>query len=146
MHWKKNVCLVPWFLCPNAVGGIYDAEHEEDDPLGITFLHFDIVARRGKKRSLTREVSRNWPEFFDLQDLAFFDAISRRIVQHFPQAPDTATVLLTGLLSDLLQSPLMLEGPHQDEAASAHRRRILKMVDDVRLGLPPRLRLSPIWH
>lgn len=150
---SRRLALSPGFCALMRPGGIYDAEHNETDPLGITFIHFDFVEERGTKRVVTGEVCRELPEFFRLDDLAFFDAASRRIVQRFSASPEMAESLLRGILADLLQSPPAGEGPAPETPSSVHRRGMLRLADKIRSGagfssisvpdMAAELRLSP---
>lgn len=88
--------LFPGFCALMRPGGIYDAGHDEKRPLGITYIHF--VAGRNFR-------GRGWPEFFEVDDLDFYDSATRRIVHLFQGAPDAAAALLRGLLPDLLRLP-----------------------------------------
>lgn len=82
-------------------GGIYDAGLNDNQPLGFTFIHFDCDLQ-------------DPPEFFQLSDLRYFDAVTRRIAGQVGAAPprqwgriaggtDAANVLLKGLLLDLIE-------------------------------------------
>ncbi|XHR30492.1 MAG: helix-turn-helix domain-containing protein [Chthoniobacteraceae bacterium] len=130
---ERTLALYPGLCALMRPGGIYDAELEEADPLGITYVHFDVLEPRGK-RVVTKAACGQWPEFFWLDDLAFSDAISRRIVQRFQQWPETAESLLRGLLMDVLQSPLASDGAPAAALPAVQRRRISRWVDKMRSG------------
>ncbi len=82
---NREVELLPGFCALMRPGGIYDAGHDEANPLGITYLHFDAWTGRTFSRAMAAQLYRRWPEFFDVPDLDFYDSICRRIVQLFPQ-------------------------------------------------------------
>jgi AraC-like DNA-binding protein len=125
---NKNFDLLPGFCALMRPGGIYDAGHDEAHPLGITFIHFDawpISSRRKKSRTPYEQ----WPEFFEVPDLDFYDASLRRIVQLFPRRPDTAAGLLKATLLDLLHSePPLTEGTN---VTDDQRRKITRLVVSV---------------
>ncbi len=120
----RKLALFPGFCALMRPGGIYDAGHDEAQPLGITYIHFQ--AGPGRKRPEAA-----WPEFFEVDDLDFYDAATRRIVQLFHGAPETAAALLRGLLLDLLRLP---PGPRPGRGNSApppfgiHRQRIARLT------------------
>lgn len=117
--------LLPGFCALMRPGGIYDAGHDEDDPIGITYVHFELmeeeVSGKGVKPAL-----KSWPEFWQLHDLDYMEAVTRRIVQLGREAPVAATELLRAVLSDLLHRPPLSPGdsaPHL-----SHRPRIKEMI------------------
>jgi AraC-like DNA-binding protein len=130
---ERTLELFPGFCAVMRPGGIYDAELEETDRLGITFVHFDVLEPR-RKAVVTTTVCQQWPEFFWLDDVAFADAVSRRIAQRFQRSPEAAESLLKGLLVDLLQSPLAHDGAPADTLPAVQRRRILQLVEEIRSG------------
>ena len=94
--------LLPGFCAIMRPGGIYDAGHDEANPLGITYLHFDAWMERAFSRTKAARLYRQWPEFFDVPDLHFYDSVCRRMAQLFPQQPEIANALLKATLLDLL--------------------------------------------
>ena len=89
--------------------GRYQATQDLHDRLGVTFIHFDVLDARGRP---LRKESELPDEVYDLPDLAYADAVSRRVVELMSAgrgakrkaAEDgfrTATSLLTGLLMDM---------------------------------------------
>lgn len=91
----------PGFCALMRPGGIYDAGHDEEDRLGITYIHFDWVKTQGRRNRAVEKL----PEFFEVDQPEFFEALSRRVVGQYFQSPATASVLLRGLLLDLLRQP-----------------------------------------
>ena len=128
----KTWPLFPGFCALMRPGGIYDAEQDENNPLGITYIHFDWVKSKRSKKRVTREVSEDWPEFFNIKDLAFIDAMSRKIVEHFPRTPEIATLLMDGLLVELSMSPPMRNDFTQETTLN---RRILQTVAEIHSGV-----------
>lgn len=62
-------------------GGFYAAEHDVDDRLGVTFIHFDLVRRAGRTESpriITREVEPA-AEVHYFEDLVYVDSVARRV-------------------------------------------------------------------
>jgi AraC-like DNA-binding protein len=120
--------LLPGFCALMRPGGIYDAGHDEAHPLGITFIHFDAWPI-GSQRRKSPPPYRQWPEFFEVPDLDFYDSSLRRIAQLFPRQPEIAADLLKATLLDLLQSdPPFTEGA---AATAEQRRKITRLVVSV---------------
>lgn len=106
--------LRPGFCVFMRPGGIYDAQQNEDHPLGITFIHFDLL--RDKEVASLPEAP------FQVSDLLSVDHISKRIVSLYGQASissehayrrkrlEAAGCLLQGLL-------LVLVGEIEDRKA-----------------------------
>jgi AraC-like DNA-binding protein len=120
----RELPLWPGFCALMRPGGIYDAGHDETEPLGIVFLHFDILQG---SRPAPAGVVAGWPEFFDLADVTYWDAITRRLVQLAAQDPPTAEALLQGALTDLLKCP-SLDDAGGRQAPSGHERRISEIA------------------
>ena len=107
-------------------GGYYAAEHDPEDRLGVTFLHFDLVKTVGARapRVVTRDLTPH-AEVHHFEDVVYVDSLARRVQelnriadraepassekgggtekQHAPPHParQTAQVLLEGLLRDM---------------------------------------------
>jgi AraC-like DNA-binding protein len=92
--------LRPGFCVWMRPGGIYDAGLNGEHPLGFTYVHFTSTLV-------------NPPEFFELREVGFVDALLRKVVADVGMAPTTrwgrpaqapaAThLLLRGLLLDLI--------------------------------------------
>ncbi|HEY8965643.1 MAG TPA: AraC family transcriptional regulator [Candidatus Methylacidiphilales bacterium] len=112
----REFLLLPGFCALMRPGGIYDAGHDEGNPLGIAYIHFDAVP--GVRLA-------DWPEFFQVDDLDFYNAATRRLVQLHAADPGTAAALLDGLLRDLLRLPPLSAaagGGSGGGPAPAHRR------------------------
>jgi len=132
----REFSLWPGFCALMRPGGIYDAGHNEAEPLGIMYLHFDVL-RAGKV--VVPEFVAAWPEFFELDDLAYWDALVRRLVQLASQDRATAEALLKGALADLLRCPSLDEG-RAGGPPLGHERRIAEMTARLSLqtsDLPP---------
>lgn len=102
-------------------GGIYDAGHDENNPLGITYLHFDAWTEKKFREGDAARLYRQWPEFFEVPDLDFYDAVMRRTVQLFHRQPETANELLRATLFDLFDSDKT--GSTQSAAVPAEQRK-----------------------
>jgi transcriptional regulator GlxA family with amidase domain len=102
-------------------GGIYDAGHDEAHPLGITFIHFQAAKDR-------RLPCLDWPEFYELDDLDFYNSTARRILQLFQTAPEIAGELLRSLLIDLHRLPSPLNGAGAMGRAGLHRQEIIRLM------------------
>lgn len=119
-------------------GGIYDAGQEADNPLGITFIHFDLLRAAARKngRATQRKIEAGssaadsstadssaveaglscwpqWPEFFLLEDVTYADELTRRIIAQMADNRAASEALLHAFLLDLL------ERPELDEHAAA---------------------------
>jgi AraC-like DNA-binding protein len=96
--------------------------------MGITFIHFDAWQTSSRRRK-SPPLYEQWPEFFEVPDLDFYDSALRRIVQLFPRQPQTAAGLLKATLLDLLQSdPPLTRGT---DATADQRRKITRLVVSV---------------
>ncbi|BAM03038.1 putative AraC family transcriptional regulator [Phycisphaera mikurensis NBRC 102666] len=108
-------------------GRRYEAEQDPDDRLGVTYLHFEAT-RRGRRVPDAALP----PEVLDWDDLAFADAVARRVVERAkrePPAADTTDLLLAGLLADYAAAAAAQNAEAGDAGVSpAHRR----MVDALR--------------
>lgn len=121
--------LLPGFCALMRPGGIYDAGQDEGQPIGITFIHFDVFSRRGRRHQLTGAALADWPEFFQLDDLDYLNGVMRRITQLVKTDRDTGAELLHALLRDLLnRRPIPREAlPLHD----ARRQRIADMIAEI---------------
>ncbi len=83
-------------------GGLYLAEQEKRHRLGVSFIHFSLMNRRGNLRNYDAPVP---PLVNDVVDMVYFDGVMRRIVEmaraRHPQARLIGEQLLTALLMDL---------------------------------------------
>lgn len=121
----REIPLLPGFCCIMRPGGIYDAGQDELNPLGITYIHFDVT-QKGRRGVNAPSMLETWPEFYQADDLDYLEAATRRIVQLSNYAPQPAADLLKAVLSDLLQrSPMSLGG---ESVHYAHRARIAEMI------------------
>ncbi len=93
--------LRPGFCVWMRPGRIYDASQDENDRIGLTFIHFSF-----QNQTLNR--AHDFPEFYNVGDLNYVDTVTRRVVeimrQHDapPDLKSTAGLLLSGLLLDLV--------------------------------------------
>ncbi len=132
----REFSLWPGFCALMRPGGIYDAGHDDAEPLGIVYVHFDVLRNGSRVRPAFFSA---WPEFFELSDVVYWDAITSRIVQLASHDPATAAVLLKGALADLLRCP-SLDESSDGRAPSVHDRRISEMAARLSLdtaALPP---------
>lgn len=130
----REFVLFPGFCALMRPGGIYDAGHDEALPLGITYVHFQVFeTARGKRRKMACD---KWPEFFELGDVEFFDALSGRIVELFRRDPATAAALMRGLLMDLLQRPDWKSAKAGGRFAIPQYQEIMRLQSLIRTGEP----------
>lgn len=132
----RKFTLRPGFCAIMRPGGIYDAGHDESAPLGITYIHFHLLRdRRGARRSASVYV--DWPEFFEVSDLDYFDSVMRRIVELFPVDAKLATVVLSGLLQDLLRRPSLRESEKSSAAPPFQHAAITQLTARLRSSGEP---------
>jgi len=117
--------LLPGFCALMRPGGIYDAGHDEENPLGITYIHFDPIEESSTPPGSVSAIQ-SWPEFFQVHDLNYLEAVMRRIVQLWRDEPKPATLLLNAVLSDLLQRPSLRIGIKSSK--TLHQGRITEMI------------------
>jgi len=113
--------LRPGFCALMRPGGIYDAGHDDHHPLGIVYVHFDVLRER---QAVPASFFAAWPEFFELADVTYWDALTRRVVQLCSADRPTAAALLRGALADLLRQPSLGEA----SPSPLHDRRIADIV------------------
>ena len=118
---NREYLLSPGFCALMRPGGIYDAGHDETNPLGITYIHFSAAKGRDVP-------CRDWPEFYEVDDLDFYNTTTRRIVQLLSTAPGTAAELLRGLLLDLHRLPSPFTGSTPSARPGPHRQRIAQLI------------------
>jgi AraC-like DNA-binding protein len=116
--------LRPGFCVWMRPGRIYDAQQDDEDRIGLTFIHFNF-----KNAALNK--SHNYPEFFEVGDINYVDSISRRIVEIMRQhdAPDglksAAGLLLSGLLLDLV-TKFRYEGKSESNPVGRHHKELIQ--------------------
>jgi len=132
----RELTLLPGFCALMRPGGIYDAGHDESNPLGFTYIHFDAWTGPTFSRAKATRIYGQWPEFFDVHDLHFCDAICRRIIQLFPRQPDVAGALLKAALIDLLSSETV---PSDDGTivTAEQRKKIVQLVASIHATTGP---------
>ena len=140
--WMKTLTrtftLLPGFCVLMRPGGIYDAGQDEAHPLGITFIHFDVVPQEGAETAPCPAADlSSWPEFYQFGDVDYLDAVPRRIVHLVSKKSSVANDLLKGVLLDILDRPALLDGP--PSAHARHEAGISAMVAQVQSssGTPP---------
>jgi AraC-like DNA-binding protein len=111
-------------------GTIYEASQVEADPLGLTSIHFQF-----QKRHLN--LGHQYPEFFDVWDLNYIDAVTRRIVEIMRQGTAdeeqqrTAGLLLSGVLLDLIKSFRDTEKKSTNPIARHHNATVRRTVQHI---------------
>ncbi len=111
-------------------GAVYEATQVDGDPLGLTSIHFQF-----QKKHLNH--SHQFPEFFDVWDLSYIDALTRRIVEIMHQGSvdeeqqRTAGLLLSGLLLDLTKSFRYTEKKSVSPIARHHNATIRRTVQHI---------------
>lgn len=98
--------LLPGFCALMRPGGIYDAGQDDANPIGITFVHFEVFRTRSSKLThCSPKALQDWPEFYQFDDLDYVNGVMRRIAQLATPNPCVAAALLKGLLQDVIQRP-----------------------------------------
>lgn len=121
--------LRPGFCVWMRPGKIYDAQQDEEDRIGLTFIHFKF-----QNQALNR--SHPYPEFYDVGDINYVDTVSRRIVEIMRQydAPQelktSAGLLLSGLLLDLV-TKFRYEEKKPNPVARHHKELIQQTVRQI---------------
>jgi AraC-like DNA-binding protein len=135
---RPGVCL---WMRP---GSLYLADHDPKRPLGVTYVHFDLLERRqGAWRPVPRE---NLPgEAYELADLEYVESVLRRVRQLATRkeagAQTVAEALLRGLLMDL-ESGLLQTPATGSATAQVHRRVCSEWAQRLREELPDARALS----
>ncbi|MCK6473311.1 MAG: AraC family transcriptional regulator [Planctomycetes bacterium] len=123
--------LRPGFCLWARPGHAYEATHDPRRPLGVNYIHFDLLVASGGRERLRSFKEPLPPQVLDFPDTAYINAVTQRIVTrqreggHDAQA--VASRLLSGLLSDLdahASRPHLAEGPTE----RMHREAILQIV------------------
>lgn len=133
--------LRPGFCVWMRPGGIYDAGQDDAAPLGITYIHFEVTHSRGQK--VPTDKLTDGREIWDLADLNYFDAATRRIVTLFERAERgdgkqrvPAELLLKALLVDMTS-----EARHAQTATQPHWQKTIQaaaaMIRENAGQLPP---------
>lgn len=128
-----RMALHPGFCALMRPGGIYDAVHDEKNPLGITYIHFELTLN-GAPDCKSREML---PEFPAVDNFLFVDETARRIVERVHCEPRVAEALLRGLLMDLIATPGAQVQP--EDRAARHREAIRQLMSELRSEPPDRL-------
>jgi len=137
----RKINLLPGFCALMRPGGIYDAGHDEGNPLGFTFIHFDAWRDGAFSRAKAARLYDSWSEFFEVPDLDFYDAVCRRIIQLFPRQPRVASALLKATLIDLLSSEAV---PSSEGAVitAEQRKKVVQLIVSVHAESGPFPRVS----
>ena len=126
----REYSLMPGFCALMRPGGIYDAGHDKSDPLAITFIHFDLLPGEGDSQE--RFDYGQMPEFFEVEDVDYFEALTRRILELHSHRNVVAGVLLKALLMDLLQRPPIGVTSQLPEGTKAQALGISRLVASIR--------------
>lgn len=130
----REIPLYPGFCAVMRPGGIYDAGHDGENPLGITFVHFDVMGGL-PKRAPTAAPYSIWEEFYHIEDLDYFDLTTRRIIQLAEVEPTVSGMLLAAVLEDLRNRPSLEET--SPSRYQIHQRRITAMMSKIHSDAGP---------
>ncbi|MET0262266.1 MAG: AraC family transcriptional regulator [Rariglobus sp.] len=129
----QEFSLMPGFCVLMRPGGIYDAGQDDERPLGITFIHFNVqMTEKNQEVACPAAELTAWPEFYQLGDIDYLDAVTRRIVHLASRKPDVADQLLKGVLLDILQRPSLND--NSPSSHYLHESSISAMVAEVQSG------------
>ncbi len=90
----KTYAIQPGFCLIARGGNVYEAGHDDSQTLGVNFIHFDITNSQNKVIT-DRHSPLLPPEVFFVQDVAYVDAVTKRIGQ---LANDRSTLPLANAL------------------------------------------------
>jgi AraC-like DNA-binding protein len=139
----RTITLRPGVAMWMRPGGLYLGDHEPTRPLGVSFMHFDLIDRRTGERP---EASQLPDEVHELSDTQYADGVLRRAIELIDR-PRTAaswdgasgeapaTALIRGLLMDYEAQTLRAhQQPSRTAAERLHREVIAESV--ARLSSP----------
>ena len=121
-------------------GAVYPGEHEAQDPLGLSYMHFQLSDADGNPIPAT---DLEYPEIYHPSEFAMADAIGRRIVNLMhglystshatsPDAEGTATSLLRALLRDLVSESQWIH-PSRTPGADPRYRKVWEIAQRITL-------------
>lgn len=124
----RTLALRPGVMLWMRPGGQYVAEQDPDDRLGVTYVHFDLRDRTGRRLTrLPAEVS-------ELYDVGYADTLLRRVVElHRDASPARAAVasqLMLGFLMDVAAAPTRGAGATGTERH--HRELVARLANRIR--------------
>lgn len=132
--WMKSAdreyTLLPGFCALMRPGGIYDAGQDEANPLAITFIHFDLLPDKENCRAAIDY--QLLPEFFEVGDTEYFDAVTRRIIEIHHHDRRLGAILLKALLLDLLQRPQIDQTHRVPTGARAQALAVARLAASIR--------------
>jgi len=114
--------LRPGFAVWMRPGGVYDAGQDDRDPLGVTYIHFDLL--NAARQPVDERSLRRLPAFFHVPDVTTIDILTQRIIELLPPPgrpvpaypSGGAGPMLLGLLIDLCER----RGSRQPPKPSEH--------------------------
>lgn len=129
--------LRPGFCVWMRPGGIYDAQTDPRDCLGLTYIHFNLLAQqRGRWCKLDASQSAG-SEFYDLSELGYVDTVCTRIVQLVNSDPSShahgrlaCADLIRSLLIDLEHWAMQMQ--QGSTAQRLHRQKMLAVAATMR--------------
>jgi AraC-like DNA-binding protein len=131
----RSVDLRPGVCILARPGGLYLAEQDRRERLGVNAVHFDLTDRRTGKRPADRHLP---SEVHELIDAGYADAVTRRIAdlaRHRGTRQDAAGALLRGFLTDL--------ETRSDHGVGATMSATERHYHEVVAGLASRIATSP---
>ncbi len=134
-------------------GRTYQATHDPADPLGVTFIHFDLWRSARKKVPIPMMP----PERHEVRDFLFVDTVLRRIVELL-RSPDAASAansrrfeagsLLISVLASLDRSAGEGRADHASPSTVANQRKlaeVISLIAEAPGKVPPVRELARKW-
>jgi len=137
----RRIALRPGVAMWMRPGGLYLGDHDRNHPLGVSFMHFDLIDPRTGQRPAAGQLP---DEVHELSDTQYADGVLRRAIELIDQpagAVDTegggdgeadhraATTLIRGLLMDYeAQTRRAHRQPSRSAAERLHREVIAEAV------------------
>jgi AraC-like DNA-binding protein len=136
----RTIDLHPGVVVWARPGGLYQAEQDPTDRLGVSFIHFELLSPEG--RPLSKEHAR-WPlppEALTMADASYIDTVTRRmaeLVGNWPSAQSvdaaTAGAIAHSLLWALLRDYEAAARQQQSDAGTQrhHRQVVLALASRI---------------
>lgn len=133
---RRTIALAPGVCVWMRPGGIYRAEQDPRDRLGVTYLHFDLLAR---EPSPAGSLGRLPSEVHEVAEIGRVDALLRRVAALVRPVRPTEELERGALIAEHLLTSLLIEldaSPHESggmppPAITGRRARILELAERI---------------
>jgi len=112
----RTYTLRPGALFILRPGGSYDASHNPAHPLGVCYLHFDLL-----KNNRPQRADAHLPFYTEVADVPFTESLLRRTVELAPQQSPVAAHLFRAVLAMLHDRPAPRPSPLQQQLLTIAR-------------------------